>query len=472
MVDARPRTIIDKIWDDHLVTPESRDRPALLYIDLHLLNEVTTPQAFEILDRRRLGVARPARTLATIDHATPTLPPDAAGNRPYVSQEARDQVLRLEDNCRRHAIPYLGWNSPDRGIVHVVAPELGLTRPGMTLVCGDSHTSTHGAFGALAFGIGTTEIAHVLATQCLMQRRPSMMRIEVEGSLPKGASAKDLTLAIQAAVGAEGGGGHAVEYAGRAVRSLSMEERMTLCNMSIEMGARAGLVAPDETTLNWFDAPERAEQVPTSRDRELWLAQASDTDAIFDRTVTVTAETVVPMVTWGVTPDTAIGVDQAVPVPHNASDRAALDYMQIAAARPIAGTPVDIVFLGSCTNGRLPDLRAAADLLRGRTIAQGVRMIVVPGSEAVRRAAEEEGLHRVFQAAGAEWRLPGCSMCLAMNGDLVPPGKLAVSTSNRNFKGRQGPGGRTVLASPATAAASAIAGMIADPRRFYESSTL
>ena len=470
---AAPRTLFDKVWDTHLVEPEAPDRPALVYVDLHLVHEVTSPQAFAELDARGLSVRRPERTVATMDHSTPTLPPGADGERPYATAEAREQVATLERNCARHGIELHDWSSPGRGVVHVMGPELGLTQPGMTVVCGDSHTSTHGAFGALAFGIGTSEVGHVLATQCLLQRRPRTLRVRVDGRLPAGVSSKDLALTVIAKLGFGGGTGHVIEYAGEAVRALGMEGRMTLCNMSIEAGARAGMIAPDGATLAWLRGRARAPQGEAfDRAAEGWLKLASDPDAAFDREVTVDAWSLRPMATWGSTPDQAAPIDAPVPQPTSAAERRALDYMRFTPGRPIAGEAVDVVFVGSCTNGRLSDLRAAAAVLRGRKVAPGVRMLVAPGSEAVRREAEAEGLDEIFAAAGAEWRLPGCSMCIAMNGDQVGPGQLAVSTSNRNFEGRQGPGARTVLASPATAAASAVAGRVADPRPYLGSDAL
>ena len=463
----RPRTLFDKVWESHVVEAEAADRPALLYIDLHLVHEVTSPQAFAELDARGLTVRRPDRTTATMDHSTPTLPPGPDGERPYATAEARAQVARLQENCARHGVELFDWESPHRGVVHIIGPELGLTQPGMTVVCGDSHTSTHGAFGALAFGIGTSEVGHVLATQCLLQRRPKTMRVRLDGRVAAGVSAKDVALAVVARLGVGGGTGQVIEYAGEAVRAMGMEGRMTLCNMSIEAGARAGMVAPDGTTLAWLRGRPRAPQGPDfDRAAERWLALAGDEDAVFDREVAIDASQITPMATWGATPDQAAPVDAPIPAPANATEQRALDYMRFTAGRPVAGETVDVVFVGSCTNGRLSDLRAAAAVLRNRRVAPGVRMLVAPGSEAVRRAAEEEGLDEIFTAAGAEWRLPGCSMCIAMNGDQVGPGQLAVSTSNRNFEGRQGPGARTVLASPALAAASAVAGVVADPRPY------
>jgi 3-isopropylmalate/(R)-2-methylmalate dehydratase large subunit len=460
-----PRTLFEKIWDTHVVAPESADTPAILYVDLHLVHEVTSPQAFDELRSRGLRVRRPGRTLATLDHSTPTLPPGPDGERPYATPEAKAQVAQLEANCREFGIELHGWDSDDRGIVHVIGPELGATQPGMTIVCGDSHTSTHGAFGALAFGIGTTEVGHVMATQCLLQRKPKTLAIHVDGTLPRGVGAKDLILHIIGQIGVNGGTGHVIEYRGAAIEALSMEQRMTVCNMSIEAGARAGLIAPDETTFAWLQGRPRVPQ-GAAWDRAVarWRSLATDDGARYDREVRIDARVIRPTVTYGTHPGMAIALDAPVPAARNAVEQRALDYMQSHAGKPMQGTKVDVVFLGSCTNSRLPDLREAAAVLRGRRVAQGVRMLVVPGSEAVRRAAEAEGLHEVFRTAGAEWREPGCSMCIAMNGDLAQPGQLVVSTSNRNFEGRQGKGARTVLASPATAAASAIAGRLTDPR--------
>ncbi|MBP7569890.1 MAG: 3-isopropylmalate dehydratase large subunit [Acidobacteria bacterium] len=464
-----PRTIIDKIWERHLVASPGA-APALLYIDLHLVHEVTSPQAFEGLRRRGLRVRRPERTFAVADHAIPTTPLAD----PIADPVAARQVSQLEANCREFGIPCYGRGHERQGIVHVAGPELGLTRPGTTIVCGDSHTATHGAFGALAFGIGTSEVEMVLATQCLLQRRPRTCRIRVDGALAPGVSAKDLVLAIIAKLGVNGGTGFVFEYAGAAVRSLSMEGRMTLCNMSIEAGARAGLVAPDDTTFAWLHgrpfAPSGAAWDAALR---RWRELASDPDAAFDREASLSADGLAPMITFGTNPAMAVAIDGSVPDPGGVSDegdrqalRRALEYMAIEAGKPLLGQRLDVVFVGSCTNGRLEDLREAARLLRGRRVHPGVRMLVVPGSRAVRAAAEAEGLNRVFLDAGAEWREPGCSMCIAMNGDELKPGQRAVSTSNRNFEGRQGPGSRTMLASPATAAACAVAGVVADPRRF------
>ncbi len=462
-----PRTLLDKLWDAHQVTAETPDTPAILYVDLHLVHEVTSPQAFSELRARGLRVRRPARTLATLDHSTPTLPADAAGSLPFVTPAAAAQVDMLRGNCREFGIELLDLAHAQRGIVHVIGPELGATQPGMTIVCGDSHTSTHGAFGALAFGIGTSEVGHVLASQCLLQRKPRAMAIEVRGHLPPGVTAKDLVLHIIGNIGVDGGTGCVIEYRGEAIRALSMDERMTVCNMSIEAGARAGMIAPDEVTFAWLHGRPRAPQgAAWERAVAHWKTLRSDPDARFERRVSIDAGAIRPTLSYGTHPGMVLDIDAVVPTATNAQTQRALDYMGLRAGSRLAGTPVDVVFVGSCTNGRLSDLRAAAAVLRGRRVAGSVRMLVVPGSAAVKRAAEQEGLDAVFRAAGAEWREPGCSMCIAMNGDMVAPGQLAVSTSNRNFEGRQGPGARTVLASPASAAAAAVAGHIADPRAY------
>jgi 3-isopropylmalate/(R)-2-methylmalate dehydratase large subunit len=461
--------LFEKVWASHVVEAEAPDRPALIHVDLHLVHEVTSPQAFAELDARGLKVRRPDLTIATIDHSTPTLPAGPNGRRPYVTAQAKAQVEALRNNCARHKIELFDWGSPNRGVVHVIGPEQGLTQPGVTVVCGDSHTSTHGAFGALAFGIGTSEVAHVLATQCLFQRRPRTMRVRVDGRAPAGVAAKDLALAVISKLGFSGGTGHVIEYAGQAVRNLGMEGRMTLCNMSIEAGARGGMVAPDQVTTSWLKGRPRApwgEAFDKAAGR--WMALASDEGAAFDAQISLDASALAPMATWGSSPDQAAAIDAPIPHPKTAAARRALDYMRLEGGKPLIGTPVDVVFVGSCTNGRISDLRAAAEVLRDRRVDPRVRMLVAPGSESVRREAEAEGLHEIFLAAGAEWRLPGCSMCIAMNGDQVGPGQLAVSTSNRNFEGRQGPGARTILASPATAAASAVAGSLADPRIYME----
>ena len=461
------KTLLDKIWDAHLVRAETAATPAILYVDLHLVHEVTSPQAFAELRARGLRVRRPERTLATFDHSTPTLPADANGRRTYVTTEAESQVAQLETNTKEFGIQLYGWGSANRGIVHVIGPEVGATQPGMTIVCGDSHTSTHGAFGALAFGIGTTEVGHVLATQCLLQRKPKSFAINVAGTLRPGVTAKDLILHIIGTIGVNGGTGHVLEYRGSTIEALSMEERMTVCNMSIEAGARAGLIAPDATTFAYLEGRPRAPQ-GSAWDAAVarWSALKSDADARFDQEVQIDASKIRPSITYGTHPGMVTTLDAPIPAASNAQEKRALGYMRIEAGKTMAGMPVDIVFLGSCTNSRLSDLRAAADVLRGRKVASNVRMLVVPGSEQIKRDAEGEGLDEIFRAAGAEWREAGCSMCLGMNGDIGKPGQLVVSTSNRNFEGRQGPGVRTVLASPLVAAASAIAGCIADPAEF------
>ncbi len=467
MQPPQPKTLFEKIWESHVVAQEP-DSPAVLYIDLHLVHEVTSPQAFTGLRRRGLRVRRPDRTVATMDHSTPTT---ELSLRVVDDQGAR-QLRQLEENCRQFGIPLYNLEDPQRGIVHVIGPELGLSQPGMTIVCGDSHTATHGAFGALAFGIGTSEVEHVLATQSLLQNRPKTMRVDFEGQLAPGVTAKDMILALIAKIGVGGGTGHVIEYAGPAVRSLGMEARMTLCNMSIEGGARAGMVAPDDTTFEYLAGRRFAPQ-GAAWDAAVarWRKLPSDPGARYDQVVTLDVSRLEPMVTYGTNPGMGVPISQLVPDPQQERDparRAALEkalyYMELRPGQPIKGQPVDVVFIGSCTNSRLSDLRQAAEILRGKKVADGVRLLVVPGSESVRRQAEAEGLDRVFRQAGAEWRFAGCSMCIAMNGDQLSPGQYAVSTSNRNFEGRQGAGGRTFLASPLTAAASAIAGHIADPR--------
>ena len=462
-----PQTIIEKIWNAHCVRPESDDAPAILYIDLHLVHEVTTPQAFDELRARGLKVRRPDRTLATLDHSTPTLPPNADGSLPYDSEATANQVATMERNCAEFGITLHGFGSGQRGVVHVMGPELGATQPGMTIVCGDSHTATHGAFGALAFGIGTTEVGHVLATQCLLQRRPKTLAVTVNGRLRPEATAKDLILHIIGVLGMDGGTGHVIEYRGEAIRALSMEGRMTLCNMSIEAGARAGLVAPDETTFAYLrgrpNAPQGAE---FEQAVERWKTFVSDEGARFDREVIIDAADVAPTITWGTNPGQVVAIDQPVPAARDDIAQRSLSYMGFAGGAPLLGQHVDVVFVGSCTNGRISDLRAVADVLRGNTIAAHVRMLVVPGSDAVKRQAEAEGLHEIIRAAGAQWREPGCSMSLGRNGDQVAAGERCVSITKRNFEGSQGKGARTVLASPVTAAVCAIAGVIADPRDF------
>jgi 3-isopropylmalate/(R)-2-methylmalate dehydratase large subunit len=462
-----PQTIIEKIWNQHVVD-QQEGAPAILAIDLHLVHEVTSPQAFTGLRGRGLKVRRPDRTVATADHSIPTTP----RNLPIADEMAAAQVKQLEANCAEFGVPLHGWESPNQGIVHVIGPELGLTQPGATIVCGDSHTATHGAFGALAFGIGTSEVEMVLATQCLLQRKPKTYLVRVDGTLRPGVSAKDIILALIARIGVGGGTGHVFEYAGSAIRALSMEERMTICNMSIEGGARAGLVAPDETTFAYLKGRPHA---PQGADWDAavarWRTLTSDEGATYDKEIVINADTLEPMVTYGTNPGMGLPISGTIPNPADESDPAAaraltraLEYMDLRAGDSIIGRPVNTVFIGSCTNGRISDLRLAANVLKGQTVAKGVRVMVVPGSADVKRQAEREGLDKIFRDAGADWREAGCSMCIAMNGDQLAPGEYAISTSNRNFEGRQGKGGRTFLASPLTAAATALTGVIADPR--------
>ncbi len=467
---SAPRTLYRKIWDAHVVV-QPPGAPAILYIDRHYVHEVTSPQAFTGLRRRGREVRRPERTVATADHSVPTGPADGPAD-----PQAAAQVAELEANCRFHGITCYGPGHPHQGVVHVIGPELGLTLPGMTIVCGDSHTATHGAFGALAFGIGTSEVEQVLATQCLLQRPSKTCRVEIAGRLQRGVTAKDLVLALVAALGTGGGTGQVLEYAGAAVRALSMEERMTVCNMSIEAGARAGLVAPDDTTFEYLCGRPYAPQGTAWESAvAAWRRLPSDPEAVYDRVVSLDAGAFEPMITFGTTPAMGMPITGNIPDPDGVGDAEirqslskALDYMGLPAGRPLLGHPVDVVFIGSCTNGRLEDLADAAAVFRGRRVAPGVRALVVPGSRAVKRAAEAAGLDKVFQAAGAEWREPGCSMCLALNGDQVPPGAWCVSTSNRNFEGRQGSGSRTLLAGPPAAAAAAVTGVVTDPRIFLE----
>ncbi len=467
MPAERPRTLVEKIWDDHVVADEP-GAPTVLGIDLHLVHEVTSPQAFTGLRARGLGVRRPGQTVATADHSIPT----HDRSLPIVDVLAAAQVQQLTDNCREFGIPLHGIGSPNQGIVHIIGPEMGLTQPGMTIVCGDSHTATHGAFGALAFGIGTSEVEMVLATQCLLQRRPKTYEVRVDGRLAPGVGAKDIILALIARIGVGGGTGHVFEYTGEAIRALTMEQRMTVCNMSIEGGARAGLIAPDETTFAYVEGRPFA---PRGRawDEAIagWRRLPTDDGASYDRSITIDANRLEPMVTYGTNPGMGIPITARIPSPEDQADPSqrralerALEYMDLVPGEPILGRRVDVVFIGSCTNGRISDLRLAASVLRDRKVADGVRVMVVPGSQEVKKEAENEGLAEVFRAAGAEWREAGCSMCIAMNGDQLDPGQYAISTSNRNFEGRQGKGGRSFLASPLTAAAAAVTGVVTDPR--------
>jgi 3-isopropylmalate/(R)-2-methylmalate dehydratase large subunit len=470
------KTLFEKVWDRHIVKPETADTPAVLYIDLHLVHEVTSPQAFTVLRERGLKVRRPDRTMATMDHSTPTTPRNELGIIPVLDMQASRQLDTLTKNCADFGVPLYALGTENQGIVHVIGPEQGLTQPGMTIVCGDSHTSTHGAFGALAFGIGTSEVSHVLATQCLIQSKPKTMAVHVDGTLAKGVGAKDIILAIIAQIGVGGGTGYVFEYMGSAIRSLSMEGRMTICNMSIEGGARAGMIAPDETTFEYIKgrpyAPQGEEWEKAVAD---WRTLPSDEGATYDAEIFLDADKLTPMITYGTNPGMGMPIDGRVPDPDqfaDVSERVAMDkalnYMGLQPNQSLLGQPVNVVFLGSCTNSRISDLRQAADMLKGHHVADNVRMMVVPGSQQVKAQAEAEGLDEVFKSAGAEWREAGCSMCIAMNGDQLAPGEYAVSTSNRNFEGRQGKGGRTFLASPLTAVATAINGVVTDPRQLLE----
>jgi 3-isopropylmalate/(R)-2-methylmalate dehydratase large subunit len=464
-----PKTLFEKIWDDHLVVQEP-DAPALLYVDLHLVHEVTSPQAFSGLRQKGLPVRRSQRTVATLDHSTPT----AGLSLDLVDELAAQQIRQFQANCLEFGLPLFDLDSPERGIVHVVGPEQGYTQPGLTIVCGDSHTATHGAFGALAFGIGTSEVKHVLATQCLLQYKPKTFKVEFQGRLQPGVTAKDMILALIAEIGIGGGTGYVFEYTGPTVRTLSMEARMTLCNMSIEAGARAGMIAPDEVTFEYLQGRPQAPQGKTWQAAlERWRALPSDPGACYDREIVIDVTSLEPMVTYGTNPGMGAAITEFIPDPASEPDpdkreslRKALVYMDLVPGEPLEGLPVQVVFIGSCTNGRITDLRLAISLLKGHTVAEGVRLLVVPGSEVVRRQAEAEGLDQIVRQAGGEWRYAGCSMCIAMNGDQLQPGQYALSTSNRNFEGRQGKGGRTFLASPLTAAASAITGTVTDPRKF------
>ncbi len=462
------RTIIEKLWDNHVVA-EKAGAPALIYVDLHLVHEVTSPQAFDGLRRRGLRVRRPDLTQATTDHSTPTTP----RSLPILDKVAAAQVERLESNCKEYGIPCFGFHSAKQGIVHVIGPEQGLTQPGMTVVCGDSHTATHGAFGALAFGIGTSEVEHVLATQCLLQRKSKTYEVRVDGTLRPGVGAKDIILALIARIGIGGGTGCVFEFRGEAIRALSMEERMTVCNMSIEGGARAGMVAPDDKTYEFLNGRPFAPKGKAWEEAlERWKKLPTDDGARFDKQIVMNAGELEPMITFGTNPGMGIPITGAVPDPAEVADpleretlAKALRYMDLEPGKPLLGHKVNVVFIGSCTNSRIGDLRNAAAILKGRKVNPQVRVMVVPGSQQVKEQAQAEGLDRVFREAGAEWREAGCSMCIAMNGDQLQPGEYSVSTSNRNFEGRQGKGGRTFLASPQTAAASAVTGVVTDARR-------
>ena len=462
-----PKTVIEKIWEQHIVHREE-GKPDLLYIDLHLVHEVTSPQAFEGLRMNNRKVRRPDLTYATMDHNVPTI------NRHIINDPiSKKQMTTLEQNCKEFGVELADINHPDQGIVHVIGPELGLTQPGKTIVCGDSHTSTHGAFGALSFGIGTSEVEHVLATQTLWQSRPKTLQIKVTGKLGFGVTAKDLILAVIAKYGVNAGTGYIMEYTGEAIRALSMEERMTVCNMSIEAGARAGLISPDEKTVEYLRGRRYAPQGKEfEKAAERWLALATDEGAEYDLTLEIAGEEIEPQVTWGTNPSMGSGISASVPDPEQFERQAdresvarALDYMELEAGMKLEDIPVDYVFIGSCTNSRISDLRAAAEVAKGRKVQEGITAIVVPGSQTVKQAAEAEGLDKIFTEAGFEWRESGCSMCLAMNDDIVPPGKRCASTSNRNFEGRQGNGSKTHLVSPQMAAAAAVTGKFTDVRK-------
>ncbi len=460
------KTLFDKIWDAHVVN-EIKEGPSVLYIDKHLIHEVTSPQAFAGIDQRGISVFRPQHTVATPDHNVPTVDQ----HLPIKEELSRFQVNKLTENCEKHGITLYGLNHPYHGIVHVIGPELGITQPGMTMVCGDSHTSTHGAFGSVAFGIGTSEVEMVLATQCILQPKPRKMRINVEGELSKGVTAKDVILYIISKISTSGGTGYFIEYAGSAIRGLSMEGRMTVCNMSIESGARGGLIAPDETTFQYIKGREFA---PTGsafdRAVEKWKKLKSDDEAVFDKELHYDAADIEPMITYGTNPGMGTKISSNIPTvediePGNReSYKKSLSYMDFEAGTPIAGRKVDYVFVGSCTNGRIEDLREVADFVKGRRKADHITAWIVPGSKQVEKQAHEEGITGILEEAGFKLRQPGCSACLAMNDDKIPEGKLAVATSNRNFEGRQGPGARTMLASPLSAAAAAVAGIVTDPR--------
>ncbi|HEY6340745.1 MAG TPA: 3-isopropylmalate dehydratase large subunit [Bryobacteraceae bacterium] len=463
----KPRTIVEKIWDSHVVAQQPGS-PALLYIDLHLIHEVTSPQAFSMLRERGLKVRRPDLTIATMDHSTPTTSRDL----PILDKEGAAQLAQMSKNCADFGIPLYDLKSDKQGIVHVMGPEQGLTQPGMTIVCGDSHTATHGAFGALAFGVGTSQVGHVLATQCLLQTPSQTYAVRVEGSLKPGVSAKDIILSVISKIGIGGGTGCVFEYLGSTIRGLSMEERMTICNMSIEGGARAGLVAPDDTTVQYIAGRQFAPQgAAWDAAVERWKQLPTDQGASYARELNIEASALEPMVTFGTNPGMGIPISGAIPDPASISDPMAksdlvkaLRYMDLEPGKPLLGHPIDVVFVGSCTNSRISDLRAAARVIKGRKVNPKVRMLVVPGSQQVKKQAEAEGLDKIFREAGADFREAGCSMCLAMNGDQLEPGEYSVSTSNRNFEGRQGKGGRTFLASPLTAAASAVTGVVTDVR--------
>ncbi len=462
-------TLFDKVWQQHLVCNESEDTPAILYIDTHLIHEVTSPQAFQLLKEKGLKLRRPERTFATSDHSTPTSKANSAGEFVYAGEQEKHQVDQLQANCKEFGITLFHLGDKKQGIIHVIGPERGITQPGQTIVCGDSHTSTHGAFGALAFGIGTSEVGYTFATQCIPQRKPKTFGIEISGVLANGVSAKDVILTIIQKIGIGGATGHVIEYFGSTITDMSMDERMTICNMSIEAGARAGMIAPDETTFEYLHGREYApkgERWTTAV--ESWKRLYTDSGATFDKQIKIDATKIEPMITYGTNPQMGIKVGDAIPVKN---EEKALQYMGFSENENLVGKAVDVVFIGSCTNSRISDLRDAASIFANRKVADNVRTLIVPGSHEIKQQAEQEGLAQIFLEAGAEWREPGCSMCLGMNGDIIQPKQICVSTSNRNFEGRQGKGGRTLLASPMTAAAAAVSGVIVDPREMMSGSS-
>lgn len=464
MSKQSPKTLYDKVWQKHIVEAETDDTPAILYIDTHLIHEVTSPQAFQMLRDKKLKVRCPEKTFATMDHSTPTTKANTKGEYQFFGEQEKNQIETLAKNCKEFNIFLYELGNKKQGIIHVISPERGITQPGKTIVCGDSHTSTHGAFGALAFGIGTSEVGYTFATQCIPQRQSKNFGIEINGVLKKGVTAKDIIMFIIQKIGIGGATGHVIEYCGSTIKNLDMEERMTICNMSIEAGARAGMIAPDETTFAYLKGREFAPKGQCwEKAIDDWKTLFTDENAEFDQYIKIDASQIEPMITYGTNPEMAISIVENIPQKNEAK---ALDYMGFAAEQSMLGKKVDVVFIGSCTNSRIGDLRDAAKIFEGKKVAENVRTLIVPGSHEIKQQAEEEGLASIFIKAGAEWREPGCSMCLGMNGDIIDAGQICVSTSNRNFEGRQGKGGRTLLASPLTAAASAVSGVIVDPRKF------
>ncbi len=456
------KTLFDKVWDKHLVVNETKETPAVLYIDTHLIHEVTSPQAFQMLRDKNLKLRRADKTFATCDHSTPTSKPNSEGHFQFHGEQEKKQVEQLEKNCKDFNVTIFPLGSYKQGIVHVIGPERGITQPGQTIVCGDSHTSTHGAFGAFAFGIGTSEVGYTFATQCIPQRKPKTFGIEINGELTEGVTAKDVILYIIRQIGIGGATGHVIEYFGTTVSQFSMDERMTVCNMSIEAGARAGMIAPDDKTFDYLKGREYA---PKGEDWDKavlsWKTLYTDSEAKFDKKITIDATKIQPMITYGTNPQMSVKIGEAIPVKN---EDKALEYMGFNVGEDLVGKKVDVVFIGSCTNSRLSDLQDAAKIFKNNSVAKGVRTLIVPGSFEIKQQAEAQGLAKIFTNAGAEWREPGCSMCLGMNGDIIQEKQICVSTSNRNFEGRQGKGGRTMLASPITAAAAAVSGYVADPR--------